>query len=86
MECFVSTEIELDWKGFAWFGEVLMAKKTDMQQQVIIKASGTGCVTQGKKDINIKLERECFPADFKHEEYEIIAWRGKNPENHIINN
>ena len=84
MEKFVSTDIELDWKGFAWFGEVLMAKKTDMQQQVIIVASGTGCRNDKAWDMKLKLEQSTFPAGFNHEEYEIIAWRGKNPDNHII--
>ena len=81
---FVSTDIYLKHNGFGWYGEVLMAKKTNMLQQAIIGASGTGCVKDGEWNMNIKLSTGTFPEGFNHEEYDIIAWRGKDENNHLI--
>jgi hypothetical protein len=75
MDKFYSSEIDVpNVKTFGWHGEVLMANKLNMQNQIIVKAYGTYNVEKGHFGLhNIKLDN--FPKELNHEDFEIIGWK-----------
>jgi hypothetical protein len=75
MKTFYSTEIDVpNVPSFGWHGEVLMANKLNMQEQIIVRAYGTYNVEKGHFGLhNVKLQS--FPKHLHHTNYEIIGWR-----------
>jgi hypothetical protein len=75
MEHFYSIEIDVpDVKSFAWFGEVLMAQKKNMQFQIIVEASGTYNVEKERFGLH-KFRLDNFPKDLDYNDFEIIGWK-----------
>jgi hypothetical protein len=75
MEKFYSTEFDVpNVKTFAWYGDVLMAEKRDMQNQIIVRASGTYNVEKGEFGLHV-IKLDNFPRDLNHNDFEPIGWR-----------